>query len=561
MQRTDIFLFLLVASSFQSCLKPKLTELEFLTVFTDPIQVVAPGSILLKGRIDGLTDQQAETCGFLWSTDEAALSGPLPVGQVLPVAPPPGNGLIESTFDIPEPEKVYFFRAFAKLGARHVFADVVRAYAFGAVVFSTGSSQVINDTCWVQGFLAGLSTDNLAIDAYGHILSLTNPRPELDCADCRVTNLGARNDDGLFTSRFDSLQFNTSYFVRAYAVAGSKRFYSSKTDTIRVQDGWRRTAGFQPFQQGLAVTTTNPEQVFVGFGCTDQVSCDIGSLPRDFWKLTGLSADWEMAAPFTGLLKRTNAGAFAIGDTVYIIFGSYDTLGVRYFVRNFYKYSISGNSWTKGQDPGPECARRERPVAFVLNGKGYIGSGLDQNGNALQDFWEYDTANAQWRKVADLPARLSANGPDEAFGRYEAASFQIGQHAYVGGGMVGSTFLTDFWRYTPPANATDPGYWDFWCFFDKGKPRAEAVWFTLDGKGYYGLGYTNTNEYLDDFFEFDPDAQSWTERQRFPGGGRRDALGFSLLHRGFVGTGFQRIIQVTTSEAIRSDMWQYEPRQ
>jgi len=50
-----------------------------------------------------------------------------------------------------------------------------------------------------------------------------------------------------------------------------------------------------------------------------------------------------------------------------------------------------------------------------------------------------------------------------------------------------------------------------------GTPRANAVAFTVDGKGYMGMG-NNTTDYLYDLWEYDPDLDTWTQKADFPSG-------------------------------------------
>lgn len=50
-----------------------------------------------------------------------------------------------------------------------------------------------------------------------------------------------------------------------------------------------------------------------------------------------------------------------------------------------------------------------------------------------------------------------------------------------------------------------------------GEPRANAVAFTIDGKGYMGMGNNLTDE-LFDFWVYDPELDTWTQKADFPSG-------------------------------------------
>lgn len=560
------FWLLLLLTNNSGCLNSKLVELEFFSVSTEPVAPQSLALIKLTGRVDNLIDQKVEACGFIWSNDEAAISGPAPLGGFdIPATPPNGNGAFEYNFSVPEGNKVYFFRAYATLGERRVFADVIRSYALGGVVLQTGNWHVDNDTAWVQGILVGLNATKLTVDSFGHVLSETNSMPELGCGDCKSTHNNASNDDGAFSSKFDGLKFNTPYFARAYAFAGGKHFYSTKIDTIVVNGGWKRVDNFRQYHDGVAVSDETHGQAFVAFGCEDNINCAQGSLPADVWAMKAGVDKFEKATEFPGLLKRTNTSAFVIDDALYFIFGEYytDASSGSFFVYDCRKYSTSNGSWTTLTSPGTSCPRRSKAVAFSLLGKGYVGTGSDQDGGALQDFWEYTPATGSWRQVASLPGRISAGQPMQNIGRIGAVAFKLENDAvYVGGGIVGGTMLYDFWKFIPPApnNPNDIGSWEFCCFFDKGLPRIEAISFGIKNKGYYGLGFSSTNDVLNDLYEFDPTVPSWTKRENFPGGKRRGALGFSLNGFGYAGCGFERVITNVVSEALRADMWKYEPK-
>src|SRR5947207_9637065 len=68
---------------------------------------------------------------------------------------------------------------------------------------------------------------------------------------------------------------------------------------------------------------------------------------------------------------------------------------------------------------------------------------------------------------------------------------------------------------------------DFWLQkADAGSsPRALAVGFSIGDKGYIGTGSPFDNTYLDDFWEYDPATDTWTQKADFAGGARMGAVG------------------------------------
>ena len=131
---------------------------------------------------------------------------------------------------------------------------------------------------------------------------------------------------------------------------------------------------------------------------------------------------------------------------------------------------------------------RDLAVGFSIGNKGYVGTGLDINGQTKNDFWEYDPTFDVWTQK-------------KYFG-------------YVGGGA---------------------------CF---------AVGFSIGNRGYIGLGAFN---YEDAFWEYDTTTNNWTQKVNFTGTPRSRAVGFSIGNKGYIGTGWDIYYQK------RNDFWEYTP--
>jgi len=129
-------------------------------------------------------------------------------------------------------------------------------------------------------------------------------------------------------------------------------------------------------------------------------------------------------------------------------------------------------------------------------------------------------------------------------GRYGAVGFSIGNKGYIGTGFCDSYYcVQDFWEYDPAANR-----WTQKANF-AGGDREYAVGFSIANKGYIGTGSNRTtgNAYCD-FWEYDPVSNTWTKKADFEGGYRYCAVGFSIDNKGYIGTG-----------EGSSDFWEYDP--
>lgn len=82
-----------------------------------------------------------------------------------------------------------------------------------------------------------------------------------------------------------------------------------------------------------------------------------------------------------------------------------------------------------------------------------------------------------------------------------------------------------------------------------GTPRATSVGFSLNGKGYLGTGQDASGT-LQDFWEYDPTADTWTLRTPLPGVDRSAAVAFALNDKGYVATG-------GNVNGVLGDVWEY----
>jgi N-acetylneuraminic acid mutarotase len=202
--------------------------------------------------------------------------------------------------------------------------------------------------------------------------------------------------------------------------------------------------------------------------------------------------------------------------------------------------TYTGGTWTAMTDFGGTA--RSEAVAFgILNGKGYMGTGWNGT-DYYSDFWEYDSTLNTWTQKANLG---STENIPAGFPRKSAVAFAIGAKGYVGTGENSTGLLSDFWEYDPATNTwtrkNDFGV----ATLREGLKRTEAVGFSImsttsTGKGYVGTGINDADVYQKDFWEFDPATGvngTWTKKTDFLGAARAEAVGLSIVSKGYVGTG------------------------
>ncbi|MRG46067.1 galactose oxidase [Chitinophaga sp. SYP-B3965] len=259
------------------------------------------------------------------------------------------------------------------------------------------------------------------------------------------------------------------------------------------------------------------------------------------------NGNWVRMGEMSGK-PRSEAVTFTIGDTVYVGTGlGNETEGE--YKYDFWKYSL-GRGWEKAVDFPPLAVGRISATAFVINGVAYVGTGFDGKRN-LDDFWSYTPATGQWKECARL------KGPDAAvsLARRDAVSFTLNGKGYVVSGYDGGA-LNDVWEYDPVAN-TWTGKRSF-----RGEKRRDAVSFVIGDKAYVLTG-TNNNELKTDLYVYDAATDEWTAKRKIDNSNededydndyamiRSNAVAFVMNNKGYLATG--------TKGGLSQECWEYDP--
>ncbi|MDX9847120.1 MAG: kelch repeat-containing protein [Tenuifilaceae bacterium] len=143
-----------------------------------------------------------------------------------------------------------------------------------------------------------------------------------------------------------------------------------------------------------------------------------------------------------------------------------------------------------------------------------------------------------WKKIADV-------GGESGLIRENAVGFSIGEYGYIGTGNWSISNYNDFWEYNPSTEV-----WSQKANFG-GVVRTYAVGIAVNGKGYIGLGEGGGSP-RKDFWEYNPSTNTWTKIADFGGIVRRNATGFGIGEKIYVGTGINGTYP-------QKDFWEYNP--
>jgi len=247
---------------------------------------------------------------------------------------------------------------------------------------------------------------------------------------------------------------------------------------------------------------------------------------------------WTRRADFNG--KRYAPYTFSINDKMYVGAGR-DSADNIY--RDLWKFDPQLNTWTQMASL-PAGMERHGAGALVISGKAYIVSGWTKNTSPLelQDVWEYNPVTDTFIRKNDLPGTFT--------GRYEYASFTIGNKGYLGTGY--GPYRKDFASYDPTT--------DTWTKLADipGPARQVPSFFAIGNYGYLGFGDDDSQPlYFKDFYKYDPSNNTWTTLPTFPGDARGGANCFTLNGKGYMVGGFN--YPVTASPIIQKQVWEFNP--
>ncbi len=280
---------------------------------------------------------------------------------------------------------------------------------------------------------------------------------------------------------------------------------------------------------------------------------------------------------------RFDAISFNLGDTIFFGTGNQ---GNKQLASDLQMYDPIKNEWTLF-DNVPTMflpVSQENRAAFT-DGIGFalvwqkknapqdeytrsIFVGLaDYNGDDTRDF------KSNQLKIKDLEegspwrtSTVSAGGI-----RSRAVVFTIGSYAYIGTGS-NSAPLNTWVVYDPAADyENDQAYaWQTLLANNPTTARVGAIAFSINGKGYFGLGKDHndneTGNFLNDFWEFTPNADkpaegTWIKKTNFPGAPRANAVAFVIGSQGYVGLGdnIEGDPEGSYTGELFSDFYRYDP--
>jgi N-acetylneuraminic acid mutarotase len=241
---------------------------------------------------------------------------------------------------------------------------------------------------------------------------------------------------------------------------------------------------------------------------------------NDLWQYDPANDTWTQKANLLGSPRR-DAVAFSVDGKGYVGTGidADEALGANK-LKDFWAYDPALNTWTQVADyPGVGGLGLYFATAFDLDGKGYVCCGKAGPNSYSNQLWEYKPSLNQWTQRANFPGGV----------RYQLSSFSIGLYGYVGLGTDQDIYRKDFWKYNAGSNQ--------WTQIANlpASERAASVTFSIGNRGFVCMG--TDGGLLDDLWEYIPEIDYWVSRAPYGGSERKNAVGFVVNGKAYVGTG------------------------
>jgi N-acetylneuraminic acid mutarotase len=333
-------------------------------------------------------------------------------------------------------------------------------------------------------------------------------------------------------SYFSSIETALPYFVQAFAIIDGREFVGA-IESFSYQWLPQRSWSSQiPARANPLTFVFEDELYLIGGNSNEEVFTDI-------WKYSNSTKSVEQVGELPLFYSnRAELVGFELNGFSYIGLGKgrQGELDDRFIRADL---QSDPNDWAINSQTFPGGGR-EGAIAFVVNGKAYVGMGRSFT-NFFNDLYEYDENSRSFSLV---------NIPDNPIkGRTGAIAFTLGNLAYVGMGRSSEGPLNDLWAFDPTSRKWEQKM----SFPEEGRNRPIVL--TIDNKAVVGMG-VSSNTVKNDVFMYDPSTDSWERFGEFPGSLRRGAVGFNIQGKGFIGMG----IQTDNNQAV-SDFWEFDIEQ
>jgi len=227
------------------------------------------------------------------------------------------------------------------------------------------------------------------------------------------------------------------------------------------------------------------------------------------------TAQWvPVASPPSDFITDHTVG-FSLDGKGYLVTGTDENGNTR---DDVYQYDPATDEFTQLEDfPG---GNRGFSIGDTWNGKAYVGFGLVNGQTPTDDLWEYDPATDSWTELASCPCEA----------RFHPAFIAHNDKIFVGLGSSGFNDLNDWWIYDMASDT-----WSEGAGFPS-TPRHHPYQFAIDNYIYAGFGHGGPNIY-NTWYRYDPANDLWDQMATLPAEGRVAGQQFAWNGKGYILSG------------------------
>lgn len=206
--------------------------------------------------------------------------------------------------------------------------------------------------------------------------------------------------------------------------------YDPATDT------WQQVSDFGGTARYNAVGFAIGSRAFVGTGY------DGDKYNSDFWEYDTDANTWKEIQSYPG--EKIERGlAFTIGENGYVCTGRNNGL----YNLDFWQFNSENRSWTRLSPRSDDsyydefklAVQRHDAVSMVIDDKAYIIGGISSTGAVDKSVYEFDYTTSVWKKKTSF----------EGSARSMAVTFVLDGRGFIGTGQNGSNTYDDVWEFKP----------------------------------------------------------------------------------------------------------------